>query len=402
VPDRSFPAVHPRPATGWLNDPNGLAFVDGRWHVFFQFHPHSARHAAIHWGHVSSPDLLTWAQEPVALAPRGGELDAFGCWSGVVTVDEGTPTAVYSAVLDADGRSSVLLARGDAELRTWTQGTRPIADTPPGVAHVRDPFLLEVEGRRFALQGAGLADDRGAVLAWSCDDLEDWTYLGVVLVSSPDLVPAAVWECPQLFRLGDRWVLVLSLIEEFGRPDPGPVVALLGDLVVGEGLTFVPDTVTAVDTGRAFYAPQVLVQPDRVLLWGWSWEQGRSAAESDAAGWAGVLTLPRELTLDGDVLVSTPARELVGLRRAEVTGWLPDAFEVLAPGPLRLELGGRTVLDIDGPARVLVDGSVVEAYPAGAPARTLRAYPGAEDRWTTTAPGATTWALHPGRVDQRR
>ncbi len=396
MPDRSFPAVHPRPATGWLNDPNGLAFVEGRWHVFFQFHPHSARHAAIHWGHLSSPDLLSWTEEPIALAPRPGAPDAFGCWSGVVTVDRGVPTAVYSGVLDADGASSVLLARGDADLRRWVQGTAVVAGPPPGVTHVRDPFLLEVDGRRWALQGAGLADGRGAVLAWSCDDLEDWTYRGVVLASSAGLGPAAVWECPQLFRLGDRWVLVVSLIEELGRPEPGPVVALLGDLQVGDGLTFVPDTVTAVDTGPACYAPQVLVRPDRVLLWGWSWEHGRSAEESDAAGWSGVLTLPRELTLDGDVLVSTPARELVGLRGAEVAGDLPDAFEVVAPGPLVLALGGRTVLELAGPARVLVDGSIVEAYPQGAPAQTLRAYPGAGDRWTLTAPGATTWGLRAG------
>ncbi|SDO84743.1 beta-fructofuranosidase [Klenkia soli] len=393
MPDRSFPVVHPRPATGWLNDPNGLAFADGRWHVFFQFHPHSARHAAIHWGHVSSPDLLTWTEEPVALAPRPGELDAFGCWSGVVTDDGGTPTAVYSAVLDPDGRSSVLLARGDAHLRGWTQGTTAVAGMPPGVAHLRDPFLLEVDGHRWALQGAGLEDGRGAVLAWSCDDLEDWTYRGVVLASSDELVPAAVWECPQLVRLGGRWVLVLSLIEEFGRPDPGPVVALLGDLQVGDGLTFVPQTVTTVDTGPAFYAPQVLVRPDRVLLWGWSWEHGRTAADSDAAGWAGVLTLPRELTLDGDVLVSTPARELLGLRGAEVTGDLPDAFEVEGPGPITLALGGRTVVESAGPGRVLVDGSVVEAYRPGAPAHTVRAYPAEGERWTLTAPGATTWTL---------
>jgi beta-fructofuranosidase len=393
VRDRSFPAVHPRPATGWLNDPNGLAHVAGRWHVFFQYHPHSARHAAIHWGHLSSPDLLTWTEEPIALAPRPGQADAFGCWSGVVTVDGAVPTAVYSGVVDPDGDSTVLLARGDADLRTWTQGSEPVAVRPPGVVHMRDPFLLQVEGRRWALQGAGLEDGRGAVLAWSCDDLEHWTYRGVVLASTEDLLPAAVWECPQLFRLGDRWILVLSLIEEFGRPDPGPVTAVVGELRVGDGLEFVPHAVTEVDTGRAFYAPQVLVEPDRVLLWGWAWEEGRTAEECDAAGWAGLLTLPRELDLDGGALVSTPARELVGLRGSETSGELPDAFEVEAPGPMSIWLHGRSVFACDGPARVLVDGSIIEAYRPGMPAHTARVHPTGSQRWSVEAPGGRVWSL---------
>ena len=93
-PDRSFPRLHPRPARGWVNDPNGVVFADGRWHVFFQHNPESARHHRIHWGHLSSPDLVRWDAQPVALAPQQGGPDAYGCWTGVVTLDAGTPTAV--------------------------------------------------------------------------------------------------------------------------------------------------------------------------------------------------------------------------------------------------------------------------------------------------------------------
>jgi beta-fructofuranosidase len=94
VPDPIFPALHIRPARGWVNDPNGVCLVDGRYHVFFQHNPHAPWHGNVHWGHVSSTDLLRWEQHPLALLPRPGMIDAAGCWSGCVTDDAGVPTAV--------------------------------------------------------------------------------------------------------------------------------------------------------------------------------------------------------------------------------------------------------------------------------------------------------------------
>ena len=70
-PDPSFPALHGRPDHGWVNDPNGLAVLDGRYHVFFQYNPDRPVHERIQWGHASSDDLLRWRQEPIALAAAG-------------------------------------------------------------------------------------------------------------------------------------------------------------------------------------------------------------------------------------------------------------------------------------------------------------------------------------------
>jgi beta-fructofuranosidase len=79
VSDPAFPALHIRPARGWLNDPNGLCRIDGTYHVFFQYNPHAPVHGNVHWGHVSSPDLLHWQEHPPALLPRAGQIDAAGC-----------------------------------------------------------------------------------------------------------------------------------------------------------------------------------------------------------------------------------------------------------------------------------------------------------------------------------
>lgn len=94
-PDPAFPALHGRPAAGWVNDPNGCARVDGRFHVFFQHNPHAPVHHRIAWGHASSTDLLTWVQEPLALVPRPGEPDENGCWTGCLVLDAGVPTAAW-------------------------------------------------------------------------------------------------------------------------------------------------------------------------------------------------------------------------------------------------------------------------------------------------------------------
>jgi beta-fructofuranosidase len=181
---------------------------------------------------------------------------------------------------------------------------------------------------------------------------------------------------------------------------------LVGDLVPsGEGLRFVAESGGTVDAGPTFYAPQVLVEPDRVLLWGWAWEGAqRTPEEIKAAGWAGTLTFPRELGLSDGVLQSRPARELTGLRGKELTLG-PDgvvgasAFEIETCGPLQLILvdeqaGTRQpAAALPGPGRILVDGSIVEVFGSG-PSLTARHYPTATSHWVVeSASPYRVWPL---------
>ncbi len=98
------------------------------------------------------------------------------------------------------------------------------------------------------------------------------------------------------------------------------------------------------DEGPAFYAPQLMTDGDRTLLWGWSWELGRTEEQVAAAGWAGVLTFPRELYVRDGVLGSRPAAELAKLRTPS-PAWQPGApvaaaaFEIVASGPVTLAAG---------------------------------------------------------------
>jgi beta-fructofuranosidase len=421
-PDPAFPRLHGRPDRGWVNDPNGCSHIDGRYHVFFQYNPEAPVHAGIKWGHMSSTDLAHWRQEPVALVNRPGELDAYGCWSGCVVDDGGVPTAVYSAVADDTHRSEVLLARSDRQMRTWRQDRQPVAPRTDdrSISHVRDPFVFETDGHRYAIQGAGHTAGQPCVLVYGCDDLSSWTGLGMLLSGddpvAAEIAPANIWECPNLLRFGDRWVLILSLWRRAGEVFAlAGVRYLVGDLAVGpSGPRFTPAGGGVLDRGPCFYAPQVLRTGGRTLLWAWCWERGRARGDILAAGWAGALTFCRDLSLADETIVSRPAAELEALRRDPlplVPGqpFTAAAFDVeLSPGTGRVELwlldgdDERRVAEIDVaasavvPPRILVDGSIVEIFDGSPAPYTTRGYPSATSRWMLrldTAPGMRAWRL---------
>ena len=124
-----------------------------------------------------------------------------------------------------------------------------------------------------------------------------------------EVAAANIWECPNLAHVDDQWVLLLSIwnwVDGTHRLDG--VRYLLGDLVSrGDGLQFKATGGGVLDDGPAFYAPQLLAEPDRTLLWAWSWELGRNFAEIAQAGWVGALTFPRELFVRDAQLGSRPA-----------------------------------------------------------------------------------------------
>ncbi len=417
--DPTFPGLHIRPAAGWLNDPNGLCRIDGRYHVFFQYNPDAPVHRDIVWGHVSSTDLLRWTEHPPGLVRRPGTISQNGCWTGCIVDDAGVPTAIYTAVHDHAGNAEAALARSDRSLIDWVQDDHGVMAPPddPAISDVRDPFVFVHEGRRYVIQGAGRAGGEPSILLYGADRLDQWTELGPLLDYADPLVRevarSEIWECPNLALIDGRWVLIVSLWDTTASgPRANSVSYLIGDLVTaGDGLRFVAETGGQLDVDGSFYAPQLLALPDRTLLWGFARELGRSQDEINAAGWASVLTFPRELSVVDDVLLSRPARELTALRRSPIDPTHPirdRAFELTATldptHPLTLSLADLSEVsspiaqlssDKSAAARILVDGSMVEVYVEGQQPQTLRTYPTATSTWhvNTTAPDLTAWHL---------
>jgi beta-fructofuranosidase len=422
VADRSFPTLHIRPPQGWINDPNGLCRIDGRYHVFFQYNPIAPVFGAMHWGHVSSTDLLNWQVHPVALSPRPGFIDQAGCWSGCIVDDGGVPTAVYTANPDQPSNAVAALARSDRSLDHWRQDTVPVAGISQRstIDEVRDPFVFVHEGHRYAVQGAGQPSGRPHLQLYGCDDLSHWTELGTLLTTddpiAAELAPANIWECPNLVRIDGQWVLLVSLCQLTAEFPMAGVRYLLGDLVTqGSGWAFKATSGGVVDNGP-FYAPQVLAEPGRTLLWGWAREVDRTDHEIAEAAWAGVLTFPRELYIRDGALAVRPATELEGLRRGRMNvrpavPFQAHAFELVAAGSVALRLTDEGMDELvavveatpPDPARILVDGSIVppgrirRSAAAGSwRERPCRAGPSAPIGWATGTPISPPPRIHHG------
>ncbi|WP_226010323.1 GH32 C-terminal domain-containing protein [Halomicrobium salinisoli] len=336
--DPHRPSYHLSPPANWLNDPNGLVQWNGRYHVFYQYNPGGPNHDTIHWGHAVSDDLLHWEDEPVALTPSPDGPDRDGCWSGCAVDDDGTPTLLYTGGRGAD-QLPCLAITDDPDLRTWAKSPdNPIIEAPPEEPAVlstdhwdgefRDHCVWREDGTWYQLIGAGLADGGGAALLYAAEDLREWEYRGPILTGDYG-IDGVVWECPELLDLGDRSLLHVSNYED--------VVYFLGEYADG---AFEPEERGLLDHGD-FYAPQSMRTDDgRLLTWGWLPEARTESAHWDA-GWAGALSLPRELSVDGDGdLRQRPAPELRDLRGARESR---EDWTVAPDSPSELDLAGRSL-----------------------------------------------------------
>ncbi|WEH41970.1 glycoside hydrolase family 32 protein [Streptomyces sp. AM 2-1-1] len=314
--DPHLPALHLRPPRHWINDPNGLVFHDGHYHVFFQYNPHGPQHSNVHWGHFRSPDLINWEPLPVALTPTPGGHDADGCYSGNAISVGDHMVAFYSAHRNDRWWQPVTTAESYDGGRSWAKRPEPLIPEPPaGTTMYRDPYVWWQDGRWRMLVGSALEDGRAAALLYESDDLEHWTYLGPFHTSDTASDGAPIgWECPQYATFGDRSVLIVS----DWTPLNGPSRTTVHTGHEENGRFAPAASPVPLDHGPDIYAPALLKAPgeDRWLMWGWAWE-ARDDGWAHEAGWAGVLTLPREvgLTADGTV-TQRPARELLALRGA--------------------------------------------------------------------------------------
>jgi len=319
------PRFHLTPPVNWMNDPNGLSFIDGRLHVTYQHNPDAPHWDRMHWGHATTDDLVTWRHLPIAISPEEGGPDAFGCWSGCIIDDGGTAVMLYTgAVLDGERRrQSICAARSVDGLLTWTKDpANPlIAEPPEGIDPdlFRDPFVWRDGDAWAMLIGAGTMDGRATVLLYRSSDLRAWALIGPIL-SSDDVAPAAgadgpCWECPQLLRFPEADVLIVSIVDRAPGVRPSHVMAFVGrlhrdhfEVVHAQQLGIGPD----------FYAPATTIAPDgRHLLLGWIPEDP-PPANSDR-DWAGSMTFPRIVSVEGDGQVSLAlADEVTSLRRRQV------------------------------------------------------------------------------------
>ncbi|HEX3436825.1 MAG TPA: glycoside hydrolase family 32 protein [Pseudacidobacterium sp.] len=308
--DPRRPQFHLLPPANWMNDPNGPIYWKGNYHMFYQYNPNGAYWGDMHWGHAVSPDMVHWRHLPVALAPTPGGADADGCFSGTAVVDGDRVAVLYTGVVSVpekeatirDGEHSLREAQclalcSEDDLTTWTKDPQPVIATPPAgmdVSGFRDPSPWQHGNWWYMVVGSGIRGKGGAVLLYRSKDLRKWEYLHPLAHGAGNGKNAAnpvdsgdMWECPDFFPLGDKYVLIHSA--------EGKSFWQVG--VLDSEMVFHPERSGVLDYG-SFYAPKTQLDASRNrILWGWI-SEARPLEEYRASGWAGIMSFPRVLTLD--------------------------------------------------------------------------------------------------------
>ena len=319
-----------------MNDPNGLIYWKGSYHLFYQYVPDNPPWERKHWGHAASSDLVHWIDLPIALTPTSGGPDQDGCFSGCAVNYNGVPTLIYTGVRGDQQLPCVAASRDD--LVTWQKyHGNPVIVSPPqelDLLAFRDHTLWKEGNIWYQLVGAGIKEAGGTVLLYRSPNLLEWEYMHPFYIgdrnSTVPVWTGSMWECPDFFPLGDKYVLVVSVYDD-SRFRKGAykeslhyAVAFVGDYI---DHAFIPLTKGIIDYGGYFYAPQTMFDPTgRRLQFGWLWE-GRSDEAQWAAGWSGVMSLPRVLSLSADkTLRFEPVSELKQLRGKH---WHLEDFSIL-------------------------------------------------------------------------
>jgi fructan beta-fructosidase len=328
------PQYHFTPPMNFMNDPNGLVYYKGEYHLFYQYNPQGTEWGHMSWGHAVSADMLHWKNLPVAIPEMPGQ---YMIYSGSAVVDWHNASGLCAnaadpsclvAIYTAAGTNSQRqnLAYSNDQGRTWTNyAGNPIADLKH--PDFRDPKVFWYEAEKKWVMVAVLADERKAVF-FDSRDLKNWEFRSSFEIGGND---KGQWECPDLFELSvhgnpnnKKWVLIVN--RNPGAPAGGTGTRYF----VGrfDGAHFVNETPAAqelwADYGKDFYATNSfsdLPPRDQRRIWiGWisNWQY---ANREPTSIWRGGQSLPRELSLaqfpDGIRLVQKPIAETKSLRERE-------------------------------------------------------------------------------------
>lgn len=331
---KSRPAFHLSPRIGWMNDPNGFSYYNGRYHLFYQYHPYDAHWGPMHWGHAVSDDLLHWEYLPTALAPDQ-PYDRDGCYSGsALTLPDGRHLLMYTGVVNAPNEKNLplmwqvqCLAAGDGvEYEKYEHN--PVidqTDLPPDASpyDFRDPKIWQQpDGTyRCVIGNRCLKDNTGQVLLYASDDAVNWRFVSVLDKNDSHL--GRMWECPDFFTLGGKHVLLISPQEMRAinySYDSGNNTAFLSGDYDEENGKLLREADQPADYGIDFYAPQTLLTEDgrRIMIaWMQEWETAKFHPRTSHL--FGQMTLPRELSFKDGKVIQKPIREIEGLRRSTKT-----------------------------------------------------------------------------------
>ena len=352
--DRHRPQYHLMPPANWMNDPNGPIYWKGRYHMFYQYAEVISNSATKYWGHAVSNDMVHWKNLGIALAPTPGGPDKDGCWTGSAVVCNGVPTIVYTGATWSQESEHAARAEGfvperqmvavaadpnDLDLLNWNKiPQNPVLSAPPaGIKAVgwRDPCVWREGSDWYITIGCGEFGKGGMALLYTSKDLRNWKYLHPLAVANthgPAMASRSMWECPDFFILQDQPVLLVAADNMY----------LTGSY---SNHYFHRHNEGRIDFGTAAYAQRTMKDHQGRRIW-WAWlREKRSMKAQLEAGWAGVMSLPKNLTLHSNSMLSVaPVEELKVLRRR---GHIVAPQKIDASSPLLLKGVSGDCIEID-------------------------------------------------------
>ena len=353
------PQFHFSPEANWMNDPNGLVYFEGEYHLFYQYYPDSTVWGPMHWGHAVSRDLIHWKHLPIALYPdslgyifSGSAVVDLNNTSGFGSVEKPPMVAIFTyhnPVLEKSG-SNLFQNQGIAfsldKGRTWTKYSDNPVLKNPGIRDFRDPKMFWNDNKRKWNLIMAVYD---RVHIYSSYNLKEWTFESEF---GPGIgAHGGVWECPDLFPLKvegadiTKWVMLVSINP--GGPNSGSATQYFtGDF---DGHKFVPDdtNVKWIDWGRDNYAgvtwSNIPANDGRRIFIGWM-SNWKYATVVPTTVWRSASTIPRELLLKADnkhcFLTSRPIREIGDLRSKSDTASIKNQSctgeKEISPGKVSL------------------------------------------------------------------
>lgn len=321
---------HFMPETGWMNDPNGLVFYKGRYHIFYQHNPYGAFWGRMFWGHAVSDDMIHWDHLPHALAPSESYDDHSegGCFSGSGIVYGDRLYLAYTGTAN-DGTGFVqtqCMAWSDDGIHFQKYEQNPVITAPDGYdkANFRDPKIFR-QGDYFYMVCGAKKGEFAQALIYRSDDIFHWEFLNVLAESKGEF--GYMWECPDFFPLEDKYVLMFSPMGAGRRTS----VYLVGDMNFHTG-KFDYYTIGEVDGGFDYYAPQSFLDgKGRRILAGWAngwdwmpwWENWGPTFKEH---WCGFFGLFREARIgENNRLSFIPLEEYESIRKEKRSS---GAFQV--------------------------------------------------------------------------
>ncbi len=310
-----LPKFHIYPQTGLMNDPNGLAYFNGKYQIFYQWFPFEASHGMKHWARVSSKDLREWEWENPALIPNK-EYEKNGCYSGNAIEKDGKLYLFYTAnyKLENDGRipkQALAFMEKDGSIKKYEKN--PVIDGAPEgfTGDIRDPFVFEKNGKYYMLLGGKTLKNEGKLLIYKSENLLEWNYFGTLDTGIENI--GYMYECPSYIEVDGQDVLIFS---PMGLKPQGDryhnqfsSIYMIGKLDI-ENKKFDVEFMDEIDCGFDFYAPQVFSGKDkRPLMIGW-FGCGEQILPTDNEMWRHGLTMARELHIKNGKLYTNPIKEI--------------------------------------------------------------------------------------------